>query len=77
MKTVGGYLLTVTALIACPCHTSLTLPLLLGLLTGTTLGAALTANTGIIVGLATIYFLGALSTGLYFLTQGVKKKRDC
>lgn len=40
MKKVGGYVLTATAFIACPCHLVFLLPLALGLLGGTALGAA-------------------------------------
>lgn len=44
MRRLGGYLLTATALIACPCHLFLLLPLALGLLGGTALEATLAAH---------------------------------
>lgn len=69
MKTITGYLLTATALIACPCHLPFTLPLILGLLGGTAFGAALGANTWLAVAGATIYFVAALGAGLYLLSR--------
>lgn len=69
LKTITGYLLTATALIACPCHLPFTLPLILGLLGGTAFGAALGANTWLAVAGATIYFVVALGAGLYLLSR--------
>lgn len=69
MKTITGYLLTATALIACPCHLVFTLPLALGLLGGTAFGAALGANTWLVVAGATVYFVVALGAGLYLLNR--------
>jgi hypothetical protein len=69
VKRVGGYLLAATALIACPCHLVLLLPLAIGLLGGTALGAALEANTGLLIAAATVYFVGALAGGLYLLNR--------
>ena len=69
MKKIGGYLLAATAFIACPCHLVLLLPLAVGLLGGTALGATLEANTGLIFASATVYFVGALAAGLYLLTR--------
>lgn len=69
VRTIAGYLLTATALIACPCHLPFTLPLALTLLGGTAFGAALGANTWLVVTGATIYFAAALGTGLYLLNR--------
>lgn len=69
MKKITGYLLTATALIACPCHLVFTLPLALGLLGGTAFGAALGANTWLVVAGATVYFVVALGAGLYLLNR--------
>ncbi len=49
MKKIGAYLLLGVAFVTCPCHLILTLPLALGLLGGTALGAALAAHTGAVV----------------------------
>lgn len=70
---IVGYALEVTALISCPCHLALTLPLALTLLGGTALGAALTAYTGLLVALATAYFVGALVAALYLLNRSSRK----
>ncbi len=67
MKRVAGYLLTATALIVCPCHLVFTLPLAVGLLGGTAIGAVLVANTWLVVVAATLYFGVALGAGLYLL----------
>jgi mercuric ion transport protein len=69
MKTLTGYLLTATALIACPCHLPFTLPLALALLGGTASGAALGANVWLVVAGATVYFVAALAAGLYLLSR--------
>lgn len=75
MKTITGYLLTATALIACPCHLPFTLPLALGLLGGTAFGAALGANTWLVVTGATVYFVVALGTGLYLLNRRAENEK--
>ncbi len=69
MRKFGGYLLAGTALIACPCHLVLLLPAVLGLLGGTTLGAALGAHTGLVLAGATVYFVAALAGGLHLLNR--------
>ena len=67
LRKIAGYLLAGTALIACPCHLVLLLPVVLGLLGGTALGAALAANTGWVVAAATAYFALALAGALHLL----------
>lgn len=67
-------MLTATALFACPCHLVVTLPLALGLLGGTALGAALAANTWLVVVAATLYFVAALAGGLYLLGRGPQRE---
>jgi hypothetical protein len=76
MKKVTGYLLTATAFIACPCHLIFLLPLAIGLLGGTTLGAALAANTGWVIAAATVYFVIALGAGLYLLKRRPRDTED-
>lgn len=63
-RKLTGYLLTVTAFVACPCHLPLTLPLAVALLGGTAWGAALSRNAGLVYGIATAYFLLALLAGV-------------
>ncbi len=67
LRKIAGYLLAGTALIACPCHLVLLLPVVLGLLGGTALGAALAANTGWVVAATTAYFALALAGALHLL----------
>jgi mercuric ion transport protein len=44
LQTIKGSGVGLVALIACPCHLPLTLPLLLALSSGTAVGGWLTAN---------------------------------
>ncbi len=76
MKSISGYLLVATAFLACPCHLVLLLPPALGLLGGTALGAALGANAGWVIAGATVYFLGALASGLYLLNRRAESAKD-
>lgn len=64
-----GYVLVVTAFIACPCHLPITLPLAVGLTSGTALGAIISQNQAAIYGLFTIYFIGGLALGYWLLTR--------
>jgi mercuric ion transport protein len=64
VRKLGGYLLVGTALLACPCHLVLSLPVVLGLFGGTTVAAALGANTGwVIFGTMVFYFIVVLAAG--------------
>jgi len=66
-RRIGGIVLTVTGILACPCHLIITLPLLTALFAGTALGSFLTHNTGLVYGGAAIYFVVALVLGVRFL----------
>lgn len=57
LHTVTGYVLGATAFAACPCHLPITLPMLLALLGGTSVGVFLANNPAVVV----------LGTGAYFL----------
>ena len=72
MTKVWGGVLVVTGVIACPCHLIITLPILLGLMAGTGVGAILAANTGLVYGIAGGYFVVALAAGWYLF----KRKRS-
>ena len=76
MRSIGGVALTVTGLLACPCHLIITLPLLLSLLAGTRLSSFLSRNTGLVYTGATIYFLGALALGAWFLFGPARPIRE-
>ena len=69
MGKVWGGVLLVTGFIACPCHLIITLPIILGLLAGTGVGAILAANTGWVYGIAGGYFVAALAAGWYMLNR--------
>jgi MerE protein len=60
-RMLGGYLLGATALVACPSHRPLTLPLLLAGLGGTTFGAVLRANPQLVFVGAAVYFVLAVA----------------
>ncbi len=70
LRTLGGYALGATALIACPCHLPLTLPLLLAVLGGTSLGALLAANSGVVFLAVTVYFVTGLAAAWWLLARG-------
>jgi mercuric ion transport protein len=75
MRRIGGVALTVTGLLACPCHLIITLPGLLSLLAGTALGSFLSRNTGLVYTGAGIYFVVALALGAWFLFGPARGKR--
>jgi len=75
MRRIGGVVLTVTGLLACPCHLIITLPLLISLLAGTRLSSFLSRNTGLVYTGAGIYFVVALVLGAWFLF-GPKREGD-
>ena len=74
MRSRSGLILTVTGFLACPCHLPLTLPLLLALLGGTSLGLFLRANTGLVFAAAGAYFLVAIAAGLFLLTDRTRDR---
>ena len=78
MRRIGGVVLTVTGLLACPCHLIITLPLLISLLAGTALSSFLSRNTGLVYTGASIYFVVALALGAWFLfgPKGGKREMD-
>ena len=76
MRRIGGVVLTVTGFLACPCHLIITLPLLISLLAGTTVGSFLSRNTGPVYTGAAIYFVVALALGAWFLFGKSRPKQD-
>jgi len=76
MRRMSGVILTVTGVLACPCHLIITLPLLLSLLAGTALGSFLSRNTGLVYTLAGVYFVVALALGYCFLFGKARPKRE-
>ncbi len=76
-RKVTGYVLAVTAFLACPCHFFLTLPLAVAVLGGTGWGAFLSENTTLIYGLATVYFVLGLWGGIRLVSRSKAKKAGC
>ena len=74
MVRVWGGVLVATGFIACPCHLVITLPLVLGALGGTGLGAYLTDNQGLVYSVATGYFIAGLAGGLYLWNRKASNK---
>lgn len=62
-----GWVMAITALVACPCHLPITLPILVSLAAGSALGAWAANNTLLIYAVATIYFLGGGALALKWL----------
>ena len=68
-RSIGSSLFLITGFLACPCHIPLTLPLLVALFGGTTLGTWLSTHTGLVIGLSTGYFLAAIVLGVWLLNR--------
>lgn len=64
--------LLVTGFLTCPCHLPFLLPALAALLAGTAVGAFISENTGLLIALATVYFVGVV---IYFLS-GKRRERS-
>jgi hypothetical protein len=82
-RRISGAVLTVTGILACPCHLIVTLPLLAAFLAGTALGSFLLHNAGLVYIGAGIYFVVALALGVRFLLgsshapRNVQAKNAC
>jgi hypothetical protein len=70
MRSLSGTFLTMTGLLACPCHLFWTLPLL-GLVGGTSLTLFVRDHTGLIFAVASVYFLIAVGAGLSLLARSI------
>ena len=73
MNQIWGGVLVVTGFIACPCHLVITLPIFLGVLGGTGLGAFLSDNQGLVYGAGTGYFIVGLAGGIYLWNRRKSK----
>jgi hypothetical protein len=60
MQTMKGFAAGMVALVACPCHLPLTLPVLLVLTSGTAVGGWLAANQGLVWLSSIVLFIGGL-----------------
>ena len=64
-KSLKGYLLLISGFIICPCH----IPILLGIVGGTTFGAFISKNLTLILGLSAVYFILALIIGFRMISR--------
>jgi hypothetical protein len=69
MTKIKAYAAGVVALIACPCHLPITLPLLVSLTAGTVLGSWLAQNTVPVGVISTVAFIGGLALAFKWFTQ--------
>jgi mercuric ion transport protein len=69
-RIILGYLAAGFALIACPCHLVVTLPLILSLTAGTAAGTLLEKNFGLVIAVSIIAFIGALVLAIRWLGSG-------
>lgn len=70
MNSIKGVLAAGVALVACPCHLPLTLPLLLALTGGSAFGLWLAQNQWLVWLAATGLFVGGLFLAFVWLGQG-------
>ncbi len=70
---IWGFLAAGVALITCPCHLVLTLPLLLSVTAGTAVGAFLEKNYYIVIAVSIIVFIGGLILAVRWLGSGVSE----
>lgn len=73
MEGVKKAFLIVTGFITCPCHLPFVLPALAALLAGTAAGAFISENTGLLIALATVYFVGVV---IYFLAARTDSRKE-
>lgn len=64
IKGINNAFLLITGFLTCPCHLLFVLPVLAAVLAGTAMGAFISENMGLLIALATVYFLGV---AIYFL----------
>lgn len=68
--SIRGYVAAGIALITCPCHLPITLPILLSLTAGTAVGAFLRQHTGLVWAVSAAIFVGGLALALFWLAGG-------
>jgi mercuric ion transport protein len=66
---VAGAVIGLSAFVACPCHLAITLPLAIALFGGSAVGAFLSANTALVVGLAALWFVAGLALAWRLLSR--------
>ncbi|MFQ6123666.1 MAG: hypothetical protein ACE5R6_03545 [Candidatus Heimdallarchaeota archaeon] len=73
-RTIAGYFLTVISFLACPCHLPITLSVVTGILSGTTLGILLATNKLLTFGVFMILYIFGLLGGVYLLSSTRRSK---
>jgi len=63
-----GFLAAALALLFCPCHLFITLPVVLSLLGGTVLGRFLRSHTGFLLAASFVFFVAATAVAVRWLT---------
>jgi len=69
VETIKGAIAGIVALVTCPCHLPITLPIILALISGTTVGVWLLSNQWAVWLLSTILFLGGLALAVHWFTR--------
>ncbi len=70
---IRGYLAAGFAIIICPCHLVLTLPLLLSITAGTAAGAFLERNFYVVIAVSIIVFIGGLVLAIRWLGTDISE----
>jgi hypothetical protein len=70
---IWGFLAAGVALITCPCHLVLVLPLLLSVTAGTAVGAFLEKNYYTVIAVSIIVFIGGLILAIRLLGGGLSE----
>jgi mercuric ion transport protein len=70
---IRGYVAAGVALILCPCHLVLTLPLFLSITAGTAAGAFLERNYYAVIVVSIIFFIGGLVLAIRWLRSAVSE----
>ena len=71
---VRGYVAGVVALVACPCHIPLTLPIVLSLTAGTAVGVFLERYSGWVYAFSAALFVGGLILAAYWMGSNNSKE---
>ncbi len=69
MSQRWSWFLVTTGIAACPCHFPITLPIVVGALGGAGLGGFIAANTGLVYGVGSAYFMIGIGLSLYLLNR--------
>lgn len=70
MQAMKGVIAALLALIVCPCHLPLTMPLVLLLTSGTAVGLWLAAHPQLIWLVMVILFAGSVALAIHWFSQG-------